>query len=309
MPAVQLAVIGTGHITQTQHFPIITEAENFCLTATVSPRGKGTQQGVPNFTSLSDLLENGPKIDAVILCTPPQIRYEIASQAMHNKLHVFLEKPPGTTLSEVDALKKLASKTGVTLFASWHSRFAAGVKPAREWLADKTVKKASIIWREDVKYWHPGQKWIWQPGGLGVFDPGINALSIATEILPNAFFLKTATLSIPANCYTPIAAQLMFQDGQGALIDADFDWRQEGPQTWDIIIETNQGTLTLSKGGACNSVTGINEQSEHFEYASMYQHFHKLIQTKTSEVDVQPLRHVADAFMLGRHETVAEFHE
>ena len=34
--------------------------------------------------------------------------------------------------------------------------------------------------------WHPGQEWIWQAGGFGVFDPGINALSIVTRILPRA---------------------------------------------------------------------------------------------------------------------------
>ena len=41
-----------------------------------------------------------------------------------------------------------------------------------------------IIWKEDVHHWHPGQRWIWEPGGFGVFDPGINALSVLTEILP-----------------------------------------------------------------------------------------------------------------------------
>jgi hypothetical protein len=41
-----------------------------------------------------------------------------------------------------------------------------------------------IVWHEDVRKWHPGQQWIWEPGGFGVFDPGINALSIATRIFP-----------------------------------------------------------------------------------------------------------------------------
>ncbi|MEX0304004.1 MAG: gfo/Idh/MocA family oxidoreductase, partial [Leisingera sp.] len=51
---------------------------------------------------------------------------------------------------------------GRVLFASWHFRFATGVPAAR---AGPTV-----IWREDVRHWHPGQAWLWQPGGLGVFD-------------------------------------------------------------------------------------------------------------------------------------------
>jgi hypothetical protein len=49
-----------------------------------------------------------------------------------------------------------------------------------------------IEWREDVRVWHPGQTWIWEPGGFGVSDPGINALSVATRILPRPFFLTNA---------------------------------------------------------------------------------------------------------------------
>ncbi|MFX5656779.1 hypothetical protein ABTE24_21610, partial [Acinetobacter baumannii] len=57
-------------------------------------------------------------------------------------------------------------------------------------LQEHAPRKVKVIWREDVRHWHPDQEWIWQPGGLGVFDPGINALSIVTEILPQAMFLK-----------------------------------------------------------------------------------------------------------------------
>ncbi len=50
-----------------------------------------------------------------------------------------------------------------------------------------------------MRQWHPNQEWIWQAGGLGVFDPGINALSIITHILPRALFITKATLEFPEN--------------------------------------------------------------------------------------------------------------
>ncbi|MFX7849463.1 hypothetical protein ABTK11_20365, partial [Acinetobacter baumannii] len=87
------------------------------------------------------------------------------------------------------------------------------------------------------------------PGGLGVFDPGINALSIVTEILPQAMFLKQATLEVPSNRQTPIAARLGFTDALGTDVQADFDWRQTGEQTWDIVIETDSTRVHLKKGG------------------------------------------------------------
>ena len=82
-----------------------------------------------------------------------------------------------------------------------------------------------------MRKWHPGQAWIWEPGGFGVFDPGINALSIVTEIVPQPIFLTAARLVFPQNRAQPIAADLMFADASGAeRVEANFDWRQTGPQ-------------------------------------------------------------------------------
>ena len=69
---------------------------------------------------------------------------------------------------------------------TWHAQHHATVDAAARALAGKRVASMGIIWHEDVHKWHPGQDWIWQPGGFGVFDPGINAFSIATRISPAA---------------------------------------------------------------------------------------------------------------------------
>jgi D-galactose 1-dehydrogenase len=177
MDPIRIAIVGMGKIARDQHVPAIRGNNAFGLAATVSPHDEGLD-GTPHFASLDDLLNSGPAVDAVALCTPPQVRHDLAALALGRGVHVFLEKPPGATLSEVAALHAQADKVGATLFAAWHSCFAAGVAPARAWLAERRIEKVSIIWREDVRVWHPGQAWIWEPGGLGVFDPGINALSI-----------------------------------------------------------------------------------------------------------------------------------
>lgn len=303
---IRIAVVGMGKIARDQHLPAIAGNPAFSLAATVSPNGEGLD-GVAHHLSLEALLTNGPTVDAVALCTPPQVRYDLAAQALGRGLHVLLEKPPGATLSEVVAFEGLAAKTGVTLFASWHSRFAAGVEPARTWLAERSIDWVQITWREDVRVWHPGQTWIWESGGLGVFDPGINALSIATYILPNPFFLQQATLAVPANRAAPIASYLHFRDTAGASIKMDLDWRQTGPQTWDISVETDAGQCHLSQGGAVLSLPGGTQRSEDGEYPRIYARFAELIGEARCDVDTDPLRLVADAFLRGRRDTVEPF--
>jgi len=308
MDPIRIAVVGLGKIARDQHLPAIAGNAAFSLAATVSPHDPG-REGVAHFASLGDLLYGGPAIDAVALCTPPQVRYDLAALALKRGVHVFLEKPPGATLSEVVALRERADKVGVTLFAAWHSRFAAGVAPARAWLAERTIHKVSIVWREDVRVWHPGQAWIWEPGGLGVFDPGINALSILTHILPRPVFLEDAALSIPENRAAPIAAELRLRDTAGADIHMDLDWRQTGPQSWNITVETDAGTLKLSSGGAVLTLPGGTEHNEDLEYPGLYSRFANLIRGGRSDVDIDPLRLVADAFLRGRRESVEPFND
>ena len=308
MEPIRVGLIGMGKIARDQHLPAIAGNPAFSLAATVSPHGAGVD-GVSHHRSMAALLGEGPAVDAVALCTPPQVRYDLAAEALARGLHVFLEKPPGATLAEVAALERLASSSGATLFASWHSRFAAGVAPARAWLAERRIDLVQITWREDVRVWHPGQAWIWEPGGLGVFDPGINALSIATHILPRPFFLQEATLAIPQNRAAPIAADLRFRDTEGAPILMDLDWRQTGPQSWNILVETDAGPCLLSRGGASLSLPGGSDDGEDDEYAGLYARFAALIASRSSDVDTDPLRLVADAFLRGRRESVEPFHD
>ena len=166
-----------------------------------------------------------------------------------------------------------------------------------------------VVWQEDVHKWHPGQQWIWEPGGFGVFDPGINALSIATHILPGPIVLDDAELEFPANREAPIAARLSLRTDAGAPIAMDLDWRQTGPQTWDIQVETDAGPLLLSQGGAVLTLPSGTSRAEDREYPALYARFAELIQSRSSEVDTDPLRLVTDAFLRGKAIPIEPFYD
>ncbi len=306
MSTIHLAIVGVGKIVRDQHLPAVAGNPDFRLVAAASRNGR--VEGIDNFGSIEEMLPVVPSIQAVSLCMPPQYRYAAAVQAIGAGKHVFLEKPPGATLSEVEDLAARAAAQGVSLFASWHSRFAPAVEAARAFLAGTRIRAMRVTWKEDVRQWHPGQAWIWQPGGLGVFDPGINALSIVTRILPRPVYASAATLEFPANRDAPIAASISFSDAAGLDLVAEFDWRQTGRQSWDIVADTDAGQMLLSEGGAKLSVDGRQMHGEpEQEYPMLYRRFAEIIRAGRSDVDLAPLRHVADAFMLGRRRVVEAF--
>lgn len=305
MPApLKIALVGIGKIARDQHIPALAASPDWQLAAAVSRQGHVA--GVETFSDTAAMLAACPDVSVVSLCLPPVPRYEVAAACLAAGRHVMLEKPPGATLAEVHALQSMAAARGLTLFATWHSRMAMGVAGAKAWLAGKTVTRAHITWREDVRHWHPGQDWVFEPGGMGVFDPGINALSILTEILPGPVHLTSATLEFPANRATPIAAQLQFS----GHVSADFDWRQTGRQTWDIDVETPDGALRLEQGGNKLHINGAEtagEDSIMGEYPALYARMAALVRAGQSDVDLAPMVHVADAMTLGRRVTVADF--
>ena len=297
-----ICLVGIGKIAVDQHVPSINGSTDWDLAATVSRAG--SVAGVQSFTDFDDMLAARPDIPVISLCLPPVPRYAYAAKAIAVGRHVMLEKPPGATLAEVYALSDMAQKAGVTLYTTWHSRMAKGVAPAKAWLADKTITGAHITWKEDVRRWHPGQDWVFAPGGMGVFDPGSNALSIITEILPMPIHLQSADLMFPANRDTPIAAQMQWTEN----VTGEFDWRQEGPQSWDIMVETTAGTLELHDGGARLVIDGTEvEAGADREYPALYDRMAALIKTGASEVDLSPMIHVADALTLGKRIVVEPF--
>lgn len=310
MPPHRIAIVGLGKIALDQHVPAIRGNPAFELVAVSSPRGPGLE-GVPHsFTDHRAMLEALPDLDAVAICTPPGVRHRIARDVLGSGRHVLLEKPPAASLSEVEDLKEQAARAGRVLFATWHARHNPAVEEARRRLAGQRVRRLQVTWKEDVRRWHPGQAWIWRAGGFGVFDPGINALSILTRILPEPAFVARADLSFPANADAPIAASLDLSSGrEGAEMRAEFDWRQTGDQIWDIVAETEAGsTLALRRGGSRLEVDGhVVVDEEPAEYPAIYEHFAQLLEEGRSDVDEAPFRLVADAFMLGRRLTVEAF--
>ncbi|WP_304616887.1 Gfo/Idh/MocA family protein [Paracoccus sp. (in: a-proteobacteria)] len=293
----KLALVGIGKIALDQHVPALAASPDWELAATVSRRG--TVEGVDAFTDIEAMLAARPDVEAVSLCLPPVPRFAAAQAVLRAGRHLMLEKPPGASLSEVHALEAMAREAGVTIYATWHSRMALGVAAAKQWLADKRVQSGKITWREDIRHWHPGQDWILESGGMGVFDPGINALSILTEILPTRVHLQAAELDFPENRQAPIAARLTLSGG----IEADFDFLQTGPQTWDIELETDAGPVALRMGGNVLEIGGQPAEGQEDimqEYPALYARMAELVRAGASDVDLAPMVLVADAFTKGR---------
>lgn len=306
---IRIGIVGLGKIARDHHIPSLLADPRFELVAAATTSGDSPVD-IPVYSSLGAMLSATPGLDAVAIATPPQVRYGLACEALDRGLDVLLEKPPGVSVCEVEELVVRARERRVVLFASWHLCAAPAMPKARAWIAGRAVRKVVVTWKENVRKWHPGQTWIWEPGGLGVFDPGINALSMVTSLMPRALFVTEAVLHVPVNRQAPIAAQLALTDGAGAAIDVELDFRERGEELWDIVIDTDAGQLALRRLGTGLEIDGRGVAvGPPQEYARVYDRFAELVRARAIDVDLAPLKLVADAFLMGRRVEVEPFEE
>ena len=306
----KIAVVGIGKISLDQHLPVIAKNEKFELVAVVSQRGIRVDN-VPTFSNQVELFAAIPELDAVANCVPPLVRHTMVREALDAGKHVLIEKPPSPSVSEFEDMISHARQKNRVLFATWHSQFNEAVDQTRDILARDGVKSIRIDWRESVRKWHPGQDWVWEPGGFGVCDPGINALSILTKIMPEPVFVKKATLEFPANRQTPVGAEITYKTANGSDTDisAGFNWLEESGEIWTLTIETAKGQrLLLEAGGTKLSIDGkLAIENESAEYEAIYERFDELLRTGQSDTHGAPLRLMADTFLIADRVNVAPF--
>ena len=303
---IRVAVVGSGQLARVQPGPVRAAYPDVELGAIPTPNPRDMPAGIPSFTDTREMLD-AVDIDAVALCTPPQVRGDLARLAMARGKHVMLEKPPAGTVAEAGTLEGKARRHGVTIFATWHSMFSAAVVPLRDVLARRGLRAMHVAWKEDVDKWHPGATWFWRAGGLGVFDPAINAFSIVVATSPEPVFVTAAEFGVAAGAQTPERATLtLATPTRRDAIAVELDWRHRDAEEWTIRCTlADGGEAVLRRGGAFLAVDGEMVVDGHDEeYAGLYRRFSALIRTKQSDLELRPMQLAADAFMIAERNRV-----
>ncbi|HCN91966.1 Gfo/Idh/MocA family protein [Hyphomonas sp. UBA5107] len=299
---IRIGVVGLGKIATDAHLPAIDASKDFDLAFVVDP-SSDFDSSAPVFSSLDGALHSAVQFDAVALCTPPQVRTELCERLSLVRCAILLEKPPLASPGAARLVKARARWSNQPIFAAWHSRFAAQMPAAMDWARTRRLKRGRIVWRENPAKWHPDQAWLWQPGGLGVFDPGINALSMLTALFPQPWSVSSARFRVPENVQTPVAAEFVLL-GDGPKVDVNFEFHDSDDEIWSIYLEAEDGgVLELVDGGASISVNG--EPVGHApagEYEGIYRRFAELVRSRQTDFDISPLEIVADAFLIARHQ-------
>lgn len=120
----RIGIVGMGNA-GLAFVPAIAKHPEFELVAFVEPnedaRAKAeAKYGVPGHATLSQLLINVPRLDAVCIASPTEHHTAQALEAMAFGLHVLVEKPMAITLDDARTMVRTAEEKGV-VFLVGHS--------------------------------------------------------------------------------------------------------------------------------------------------------------------------------------------
>ena len=119
--ALKIGLVGLGKIAVDQHIPAIRGNLGLELVAGCSPAS--APEGILRYPDMGAMLSAHPEIDAVAICTPPQVRHRLAGEAIAAGKHVFLEKPMASTVADCDRIIEAARRSRGSLMVGHVCRF------------------------------------------------------------------------------------------------------------------------------------------------------------------------------------------
>jgi len=137
----KVGIIGYGKMGQIRHEAI--DQEDKAEVIAISEPTLGPEYGaIPNLTN--DNLIHDPNIDAVIICTPNYLNKPLTIKALNANKHVFCEKPPAFTATDVIEIQEVEAKNSKKLMYGFNHRHHDSIKRMKELIDNEYYGK--VLW-------------------------------------------------------------------------------------------------------------------------------------------------------------------
>ena len=138
MKKIRIAIVGVGHL-GARHLKVYNELDKQAELVGVCDIQKertlklADHYKVPYYADYRELIG---KIDAVNICVPTQLHFEIAEFFLENNVHTFIEKPIATTVAQAEGLTALAGKKRLKLQVGHIERFNSAFQSIKHFTHD-----------------------------------------------------------------------------------------------------------------------------------------------------------------------------
>jgi UDP-N-acetylglucosamine 3-dehydrogenase len=178
MKQIRVGIVGTGAIAERAHIPILSRFEDVTIEAICdadSDRLKRRSQEwqIPGtFTDFRRMLDSAD-LDAVFVCVPTFLHYEIAHASLQAGINVFCEKPMGISPAQARELVELAGKKSLVLAVGYNKRLNSSYLAAKRMVKEGRlghIIQAHAVLMTPGPYvdWIASTNWFFDKDGGGV---------------------------------------------------------------------------------------------------------------------------------------------
>lgn len=113
------------------------------------------------YTSVDKMLES-ERLDAVTVCVPTTLHFEVASKVLKKRINTFVEKPMTANSTDGKKLVELAKDSGVFLTVGFIERFNQAVVEAKKAIKEKVLGEPLLL------EFHRENKWTGNITDVGI---------------------------------------------------------------------------------------------------------------------------------------------
>jgi len=252
MPSVaerlRVGIVGYGAVGRRRR-AVIDRHPDLVTVGLCDPARAPEADGLPCFPRLEPLLALG--LDALFVCTPPDVAPTAAAAGLASGAHVFCEKPPGRCAGDVAAVRAVEARNPrLKLMYGFNHRLHGSVRRARSLIASgalgRLVNLRGVYGRSFVA--DPAGGWRGDParaGGGILMDQGIHLadllLLFAGPFVDVHAFVERRTHGLPLD--DDVYALLRSADGAVAFLHSSAtEWRHR----FTLDVTLTAGALSLA---------------------------------------------------------------
>ena len=189
MKPVKTAVIGCGAISDIYLGNMINKYATLdvaacCASHRESAEKKAAQYGI--CPASTDEILADPKVELVVILTPPSTHYDLVKKALLAGKHVYTEKPFSLKLEQAEELLALAAEKGLLLGSAPETFLGSAIQTGRRALdAGKigSVTSFHVVGNRNISILAGLNKYMRQPGGGICYDYGVYYLTALVSLL------------------------------------------------------------------------------------------------------------------------------
>jgi len=162
MEPIRFAVVGFGRIGQ-RHCEAIHYHHQAELVAVVDidqhkSYSVADNYNVPFYSSLDQLLQEGPDVDVVNICTPNDTHTALSVETLNKRRHVVCEKPMGLTAKSCQQVIDTAEQTGGKVFCVMQNRYSPPSRWLKEVVSENLLGNIHVVqvncyWNRNADYY------------------------------------------------------------------------------------------------------------------------------------------------------------